>query len=153
MRWLLISHLKNEFGQIGFNDLNAERVQGAIQTNFFRRHALALHHEADARFTADFGDITGRIGGGGREMEMASVPGNTGFERREQLRQARQGIFLDGARLVFKRLVVGDGRGRGIAAAIERLRVVPHGRALHLEGHANGREESRLIALVGDGAW
>src|SRR2546422_7604665 len=77
MRWLLISHLKNEFGQIGFNDLNAECVQGAIQTDFFRRHALALHHEADACFTADFGDITGRIGGGGREMEMTPVPGRS----------------------------------------------------------------------------
>ena len=101
VRGLLVGILQDEFGEIGFRHLNAQRFERGIQVDFLGGHALALDGELDARTFADAGDVFGSIVRVRGQVEVAAIALHAFFKRGDQFGEPCDGVFLDGARLVF----------------------------------------------------
>jgi hypothetical protein len=149
VRRLLVGHLQNEFGQVGFGDGDARCFQRVVQLDLFRSDALALHYQLGFVAQQDVANVLVGVGRRLRQIEMPAVGAHAGFELPQQLRQIGDGVFLDLAGAVLEFVVVGEQRGGGVAIAVEGLGVAADGRALHAQRHADGIQQSFLVALVG----
>ena len=148
VRRLLVGDLQDEFRKIGFGDGNADLLERAIELGLFRGDALAFHHQPHFVRHQNFANVSVSVSGILGYVEVSAVGVDALLQLPQELGLIGDRQFLDLPGPVFQFVIIGKaGRGR-VAIAVEGLRVVPDGGALHAERHADGVKKSFLVALV-----
>src|SRR5271157_4816645 len=146
---LLVRGLQNEFSQVRFHNADAVALQRGIQVNLLGGDAFPLNQRTHMMALADFLNVSARFPGIAGKKEMPAIAGDTFRKLLDERNAIGQRIFLDAARFVFQRIVVGESNRGLITAAVETSRVMALGGGFRVQREANGAAQDLLRLLRG----